>query len=228
MENKKPSSFEDNLNEINEHIAKRRPKWNLTSLAWMDYDDVSQILRIHIFKKWEKYDPEQPLGPWINKIVSHQIKNLIRNNFSNYARPCVRCPASMPDNGCEVYEQQCETCPLFAHWKKRKENAYNLKIPVSMENHPNEDKESFENSMDMIASIEAFNKKMKQELKPVEWKVYESIYINGESEIEVAKKLGYKTSEKNRSPGYKQIRNIQKSIISKAKKIVSEGVIELI
>jgi hypothetical protein len=34
--------------------------------------------------------------------------------------------------------------------------------------------------------------------------------------------LGYKTSEKNRSPGYKQIKNIKKSIIEKAKEIVSE------
>jgi len=36
--------------------------------------------------------------------------------------------------------------------------------------------------------------------------------------------LGYKTSEKNRSPGYKQIKNIKKSIIEKAKEIVSDNI----
>ena len=35
------------------------------------------------------------------------------------------------------------------------------------------------------------------------------------SEEETAKKIGYRTSEKNRSPGYKQIKNIKKAIISK-------------
>ena len=220
--------FEDNLPEINQHIAKRKPKWNLTSLAWMDYDDVSQIIRIHIFKKWEQYDPKQPLAPWVNRVITRQIKNLIRNNYSNYARPCVRCAASLPDDGCEIYKSQCVSCPLFANWKKRKENAYNIKLPVSLENHPNQDHNSFGHDMDMIACIEAFNKKMKQELKPIEWTVYEALYINGESDLSVAKKLGYRTTEKNRSPGYKQIKNIQKAIIAKADKVVAEGLIEII
>ena len=32
---------------------------------------------------------------------------------------------------------------------------------------------------------------------------------------EVAKLMGYRTTEKNRTPGYKQIKNIKKSIINK-------------
>ena len=82
-------SFEDSIDVINVEINKRKGKWNLTVLAWMDFQDVSQILRIHIFKKWDLYDPEKPLAPWINRIISNQIKNLIRNNYGNYARPCL-------------------------------------------------------------------------------------------------------------------------------------------
>ena len=37
---------------------------------------------------------------------------------------------------------------------------------------------------------------------------------------DVAKSMGYITSEKNRLPGYKQIKNIKKRIITKAKKIL--------
>jgi DNA-directed RNA polymerase specialized sigma subunit len=225
---KKTVDFEDCLPEIDQYIAKRRRNWNLSSLAWMDYDDVSQILRLHLYKKWEKYDPNQPLGPWVNRIITRQIKNLIRNHFSNYARPCVRCPASQADEGCEVYKTQCIACPLFATWKKRKENAYNIKLPVSLENHPNEDNGSFGNDMDMLSAIEAFNKKMKTELKPIEWTVYKALYIDSETEMSIAKKLGYRTTEKNRSPGYKQIKNIQKAIIEKAERVVSEGLIEII
>ena len=41
--------FEDCLGEIDEEISKKRGKWNLKALPWIDYDDVSQIIRFHIF-----------------------------------------------------------------------------------------------------------------------------------------------------------------------------------
>ena len=43
----KKSSFEDKIQEIDQEIAKRRNKWNLNALSWIDFDDISQILRIH-------------------------------------------------------------------------------------------------------------------------------------------------------------------------------------
>ena len=52
------------------------------------------------------------------------------------------------------------------------------------------------------------------------------IYIDGLSENEAAKKMGYKTTEVNRSPGYKQIKNIQKKILAKAKNFLSKGGID--
>ena len=84
-------SFESRINEIDSEIQKRRSRWRLSSLSWMDFDDISQILRIHIFKKWYLYDDSQPLAPWLNRIISNQIKNLIRNNYGNYSRPCLKC-----------------------------------------------------------------------------------------------------------------------------------------
>ena len=83
IKKKKAPNFEESIDQINTEIIKRRSKWNLTVLAWMDFEDVAQILRIHIYKKWDLYDPSQPLGPWINRIISNQIKNLIRNNYGN-------------------------------------------------------------------------------------------------------------------------------------------------
>ena len=63
---------------------------------------------------------------------------------------------------------------------------------------------------------------MKKILKPVEWRVYELLYIQNKSESEVAKQMGYKTSERNRQPGYKQIKNIKKAIMNKVRKFITE------
>lgn len=40
--------------------------------------------------------------------------------------------------------------------------------------------------------------------------------------------MGYRTSEKNRIPGYKQIKNIKKSIIDKVRKVLEKGEIDYI
>ena len=56
MPRKKKLKFEDCIEQIDSEIRKRKSRWNLTALSWMDFDDVSQIIRIHIFKKWHLYD----------------------------------------------------------------------------------------------------------------------------------------------------------------------------
>ena len=75
------TTFESKIREIDFEIQKRKSRWRLTSLSWMDFDDISQILRIHIYKKWHLYDPSKPLAPWLNRIISNQIKNLVRFFF---------------------------------------------------------------------------------------------------------------------------------------------------
>ena len=219
--------FENFIDEINAEIAKRRNKWNLTALTWMDFDDVSQILRIHIYKKWHLYNPEKPLSPWLNRIISNQIKNLIRNNYGNYSRPCLKCDAAEGEEFCKIYEKQCNDCPLFANWEKTKKNAHDIKIPVPLENHEQEVFNLQGQEGNLQGNIEKIHEKMKNNLKPLEWKVYKLLYIDNLTEEQAAKKMGYKTSEKNRSPGYKQIKNLQKNIILKAKKFIKRGDVDI-
>ena len=222
----KSLSFEESIHLIDEEIKKRRNKWSLTALAWMDYEDVSQIIRIHIYKKWHMYDSSKPLAPWLNRIISNQIKNLIRNHYGNYSRPCLRCAAAEGENLCEIYQKQCSDCPLYSDWEKNKKNAYDIKIPLPIENHQHETKSLVENNFDVERNAEKLHKEMEKILKPLEWKMYCYLYIENKSEKEVAKLMGYRTSEKNRSPGYKQIKNIKKSIITKAKKVLKKGEID--
>jgi hypothetical protein len=68
---------------------------------------------------------------------------------------------------------------------------------------------------------------MKEILKPIEWKVYEGLFILNEDEETVAKKLGYISNEKGRAPGYKQIKNIRKNVITKVKKYLTSGEIDI-
>jgi len=227
---KKPKrpKFEDRLQEIDIEIAKKRPKWGLTALAWMDFEDVSQILRIHIFRKWHLYDPSKKLGPWVRTIISNQIKNLIRNNYTNFVKPCSRCAASDGDMGCTIYGKQSASCPLFKNWLKNKKSAYDTKMPLPLENHSNEIQNVFQKDYtDIELAAEKLHKKMKEILKPNEWSIYKFLYIEHKSELEAAKLMGYKTSEKNRSPGYKQIKNVKKRIIQKVKKSLENHEIDI-
>ena len=221
------ASFESKISEINQEISKRKHKWNLTSLAWMDFSDVSQILRIHIYKKWNLYDPKKPLAPWINRIVSNQIKNLIRNNYGNYSRPCLKCAAAEQEDGCSIYASQCSKCPLYAKWEKSKKSAHNIKLPVALENHTQEVHNIIEDEVDIEKTAKNIHAKMQQVLKPIEWKFYDLYYVQHKSEEESAKSMGYKTTEKNRKIGYKQVKNLKKSIMIKVKKYLYNGDIDI-
>jgi RNA polymerase sigma factor (sigma-70 family) len=227
MPKKKRPKFEDNIEAIDQEIRKRKNKWSLTALAWMDFDDVSQILRIHIYKKWDMYDPAQPLAPWINRIISNQIKNLIRNNYGNFTRPCLRCAAAEGTNHCQIYEDQNNACPLYAHWEKTKKRAHDAKLPLSLENHSREVHSISTDFFDVAQAAEKLHKKMKSILKANELQVYELLYIENLEEEEVASRMGYRTTEKNRQPGYKQIKNIKKSILIKVKKLLSKDEIDI-
>ena len=220
--------FEDVIEKIDTEILKRRGKWNLTILSWMDFDDVSQILRIHIYKKWHLYDPEKPLAPWLNRIISNQIKNLIRNNYGSFSRPCLKCDAAEGVDMCSIYGKQCNECPLYANWEKTKKRAHDTKLPVSLENHRQEVHTMQSDSCNLERNAEALHQKMKTILKPIEWKVYRLLYIEFKTENEVSRLMGYKTNEKNRSPRYKQLKNIKKTIIEKVKKVLSENDIDIL
>jgi hypothetical protein len=222
----KKISFLDALPVINEEIAKRRTRWSLTIISWIDFDDVSQIIRIHLNKKWHLYNQSRPLVPWVNRVISSQIKNVVRNIYGNYSRPCLGCSANEGNDLCSIYVKQCEDCPLFAKWAKTKKHAHDSKLPVSLENHSQEvyDKPFQDVNLELI--IPKLHAKMREKLKPIEWQVYRLRYIENKEDEQIAKTLGYKTTEKNRPNGYKRISNINKIIIAKARQILSDGEVE--
>ena len=216
------TKYEDCIEIIDLEIAKRKGKWNLKIINWMDFDDVSQILRFHVFKKWHLYDQSKPLQPWLNRIISNQIKNLIRNNYGNYVKPCLKCAASEHEDLCAVYGSQCSLCPLYKNWEKNKKRAYNAKLPVSLDENINF-VESYEcGNVDLELAFEQIKEKLIPKLKPTEQKVFQYVFVEKMSEENAAKKMGYRVKEKTKSPGYKQIKNLIKSIASKARKLLED------
>jgi len=207
--------FEDKIKEVDNEIRKRRPKWRLSALNWIDFDDVSQIIRFHLFKKWDQWDQERSLLPWINKIITNQFKNILRNYYHSFVKPCLGCPLSgfsEKDNTCSFTKSgiQDSTCPLYKKWEKSKKHACNVKMPVSIEDVGGiEEKREFNFARPIEEDIERFHKQMKKELTPKLFKVYEMLFVSKMTEEEVAIKLGYKTNEKNRKAGYKQIKNLK-------------------
>jgi hypothetical protein len=106
--------------------------------------------------------------------------------------------------------------------------ATQIKIPVSIENHQNEVRSIFDDSTDVSRHADKLHDRMKEILKPTEWRVYEGLFILNLDEDEVAKRLGYSSNEKDRKPRYKQIRNIRKIIMVKVKKCLANGDIDII
>jgi hypothetical protein len=220
-------SFEECYPNILKEIQKRKNKWTLTSISAISYEDIQQIILLHIWKKWHLFDQKRSLGAWLNIIIANQIKNLIRNNYQNFSRPCLRCDASTNNNSCKIYGSQCNDCPFFKLWQQRKQPAMNIRLPLSIENHQNEIHSICDSHSNTHRDIEKAHAAMKKILKPGEYDAYRGLFIENKDEVVVAKELGLISNERGRLPGYKQIRNVRKIIIEKFKKALKEGVIDI-
>lgn len=228
MEEKKLLRYEDCVEIIDSEIKRQSNKWMLSIISSMDYSDVSQIIRIHIAKKWDQYNQEKSLRPWLYALISNQIKNLIRNVYGSFSRPCLRCAAMENETGCRIYGQQNNSCPLYKNWEANKKFAHDVKLPLSIEHHTQEVHDLPSESLDLETSARNLHAKMEKILKNLEWKTYKLLFIEHKSEEEAAKALGYKISEGGRQPGYRQIKNLRKSIMVKVKKVLYSDNVDIV
>jgi len=219
----KTFSFEEKSDIIAKAINKKRNKWHLSAIAWMDFDDVSQIIKLHIYKKWSMWDQDKPLEPWIGRIISNQLKNLVRNNYTNYTRPCMTCPHNLGEDLCSISKNgfQNSSCALYLKWERTKKAGYDLKMPLTIENHKQEIEDRLDSGYFSIESIEILNVEMKKHLTTKQYDAYIMLFFESKDEEDVAKFMGYKTSEKNRMIGYKQIKNLKKLFKEKALEILN-------
>lgn len=225
MGRKRKIKYEDQIDIINQEIRKRRNKWFLDSMPWISFEDVEQIIRLHIYQKWDKWDQERDLKPWINKIITNQFKNILRNFYLNFAKPCSSCPfdtSAAGENFCSFTKSgmQDTTCPLYKKWEKSKKSAHDVKIPLRLDAQEYESDIFTGESFNVDNAILRVQDQLKEDLSDKHYKIYQMLFIENKTEDEVAKFLGYKTNEKGRSAGYKQIKNMRKFFKEKVTKII--------
>ena len=206
-------SFEEKLKEIEAALERKRCKWHLDAVTYIDYDDIKQVIMAHIYKKWHLWDQSKPVEPWLSRVVSNQFKNLLRNHYGNYVNPC-------PDQ--HLSDHDPLTCPICTKWRQSKKSAYDIKLAVTMENHIYEIHEKKDNFLDLDSATIRLSEEKRPHLSTRHFNAFKMLFINNCTEEEVAKYLGFKTNEKKRSAGYKQIKNLKKIFHEKAKQIISE------
>lgn len=227
---KTQQTFEENADFVQQEIAKRRNRWRLDALADMDFDDVSQLLLLHVYEKWDKWDQKRPLANWVNTVISRRMMNIVRDHYTNVAPPCNDCPKNEGNDRCSFTASgiQDTTCTLYAKWAAKKKDAYYLKLSMSTEDEDYVEGRGasytgdYDGEVDYEKSANRLHGFMKKELSDYQFSVYKLLYIYGKTDDEVAELMGYTTSEDNRRPGYKQLLNIKKRIKEKVKKIMEK------
>jgi DNA-directed RNA polymerase specialized sigma24 family protein len=214
--------FEDKIREIEIALEKKRSKWDLDAVPSVDYDDIKQIIMTHIYKKWHMWDQTKAIEPWLSRVVSNQFKNLLRNHYGNYARPCLKCPHNMGGTSCEKTSSSMQdtSCGDYADWAKRKKSAYDIKLAVTIENHSNEVQQRQDENIDIAEATEKISRELQPQLTTKQYVAFRMLFIENHSEETVANYLGYKTTEKRRSAGYKQIKNLKKIFQDKVRNIL--------
>ena len=231
MSKNKKFIYADKSDIIDNELRKRRGKWFLTSLAWLDFEDVSQIIRAHIFQKWNQWDQKRALEPWVNKIISNQLKNILRNYYSNFVRPCLNCPFNQSE-AAKVDQQdalcgftpsglQCGECPLYAKWERTKKVAYDIKMAIGLETQTVEVRALYSNFFDIDLAEKKLHAAMQKNLPEKQYYIYDLLFVQNKDEEEVAKILGYKSNERGRKAGYKQIKNLKKKFKEKAIEVLN-------
>lgn len=218
-------SYEECSDLIEKEIAKRRGKWTLTILRWMDFEDVAQILRAHIFKKWHLWDQERKLAPWIQRIMSRQIYNLLRNNYTNYARPCVQCKFSMGEEGCEKTpsREQCIECPLYKKWTENKQAGYHIKMPLELENHTQEVFNKIDDTINFKETMRRVSEELEKRMSKKRFAAFNILFIDGTSDEEAIKILNIKENTKNKYGQKKLLTAFKDSLQKEAKEIIKNS-----
>jgi len=217
-------SFEDKIKEVETALERKRSKWDLDAVASIDYDDIKQIIMTHIYKKWHLWDQSKSVEPWLNRVVSNQFKNLLRNHYGNFVRPCLRCQFNNGGDGCSKTKSGIQegSCAEYKQWELKKKSAYDIKLAVTMENHSYEIKSKHDNFVDLEQATRNLTNAMRPHLNDRLFEAFKMLFVENKSDEEVAKYLGFKTNEKKRSAGYKQIKNLKKIFHVKAKQILEE------
>lgn len=213
--------FEDYIDELNALLKASEKKWGL-DLGFIDYGDVCQIIRVHIYNKFHLWKPERgKFKGWAARIVTNQIINLKQRLINRFRSPCFNCPYNQGGNQCarNISGRQNEECELFAKWEKRKKAGYEIISARSIdETFEDDDDPRFQpagGEVDIAGATTKLHEIMLTLLEGNLKKFYQLKYIDGHNDEVVAFAFGFTTCEAGRIPGYRQMYNLDSQIKKK-------------
>lgn len=195
----------------------------------MSFEDVSQIIRTHIYHKFHKWNPEKgKFSTWAKRVISNQIINIKKKNFLRFQSPCSDCPFNMGDNRCgqNPSGKKNEECEKFRKWAKTKASGQSLVSPASLDERYEDESHELKiqvsgDILDLTEATERLHKLMMATLKDNFRIFYELRYLKGLPDEAISLAFGFTTSEEGRLPGYRQIYNMEAEIRQTARYIVS-------
>lgn len=218
-------TFEERYEECLYWVEKRRRTIDLASIEWID---IRQLILIRLSQQYHMFDPAKgPFKKWANHVITNAIRNIWRDNYRVYARPCVGCVDNMGNENCRRTDSglQCAQCPAYREWEAKKKAQHDIKLAVSMENHTQEVSNHQSDFMDIGAKKKIIDEKMRGKLTRQEWKAYKMLMVQNKSEEEVGVALGFK-HKRGRAlrmfPGYLAVLSLRHKFVELAKVIIEE------
>ena len=122
-------------------------------------------------------------------------------------------------------KEQDKSCADFAKWKKKKERAYNIKLPLTLEDGiAIKATAQIEDDFDYSESANKLHQLVLKQLNDKHKQIYIMLYVQNMDENEIAEKFGFKAdSSKRKKPRYKQMANLKKKFYTIAVKIMKES-----
>ena len=217
---------------IAREVSKRQTRWRLDAVNYIVWEDIEQQLTVHVIKKIHLWDKDRsPIQHWLNRLISNQIKNLLRNLYGAFQSPCCRCIHNLGGDKCAVFKTQSNpSCSLFLKWyggkrfKQEIQFAQSQDAEIPGEGNHNLKRELISrecNFLNFDKKIPEFQTLLKSKLRPLEWRAYTYLFIDYLSDIQTAKNLGYDTSGNKNSTGYKTVLKIKTKIYKIAREVVA-------
>ena len=214
---------------IEQILLRYRGKWNLDVIKFYEFEDFKQDVKLHIYLKFDKWNQEEPFEPWCSRVIRNQLINKKRNLFTNHNKPCSDCYFNGGGDSCTFTKSrlQNEECGEYKKWAKAKKNAYEIKRAKDIDTNVHEINKPDESNIDYEKFIRAIRKEIDSRSTDIKYKInlttlkiFDMSYMEKLDDEDIAKKLGYKTNESNRSPGYRNISLHRKVIKEVAKELL--------
>jgi DNA-directed RNA polymerase specialized sigma24 family protein len=218
--------FEQRYDDIVHEIEKRRKKWTLVSTP---FDDISQRILIKIHLVYDQFESSKGIfSHWVNRIISNEIKNALRDLHFAHSRPCVQgrggCVFRTGNDTCSQTPsgRQCGECLAYKLWEMRKKSHNAIKQTLPLENHIREvDSRPSDPVVDFEHAKAVIDEEIKLRLSRHDQKLYKLLFIQNKDEREVGRIMKYKPS-KRMYPGYLTILNFKKKVVQLSREIIRD------